>query len=98
MLEQSREDLAAIFWREIQVALDFEAPMPSWQVIKEKRATFVASPAEDAKRPQPSTQWRNLYLAGDFTASVLPATIECAIRSGFRAAELAVAAKRRLIH
>jgi squalene-associated FAD-dependent desaturase len=98
MLEQSREDLAAIFWREIQFALDFEAPMPAWQVIKEKRATFAASPAEDAKRPQPSTQWRNLYLAGDFTASALPATIECAIRSGFRAAELVGAAKRRSMH
>ena len=98
MLEHSREDLAAIFWREIQIALDFEAPMPSWQVIKEKRATFAASPAEDAKRPQPSTQWRNLYLAGDFTASALPATIECAIRSGFRAAELVGAAKRGSIH
>jgi hydroxysqualene dehydroxylase len=98
MLEQSREDLAAIFWREIQVALDFEALMPSWQVIKEKRATFAASPAEDAKRPQPLTQWRNLYLAGDFTASDLPATIECAIRSGFRAAELVDEAKRRSFH
>jgi hydroxysqualene dehydroxylase len=98
MLEQSREDLAAIFWREVQLALDFEAPMPPWQVIKEKRATFAASPAEDAKRPQPVTQWRNLYLAGDFTASALPATIECAIRSGFRAAELVGAAKGRSIH
>jgi squalene-associated FAD-dependent desaturase len=98
MLELSREDLAEIFWREIQLALDFEAPMPCWQVIKEKRATFAASPAEDAKRPPSSTSWRNLYLAGDFTASALPATIECAIRSGFRAAELVGAAKRRAIH
>jgi len=80
--------------------LDFvDGPaMPPWQVIKEKRATFAASPAEDAKRPQPLTQWRNLYLAGDFTASALPATIECAIRSGFRAAELVGAAKGRSIH
>ncbi len=98
MLEQSREDLAAIFWREIQLALDFEAPMPAWQVIKEKRATFAATPAQDALRPPASTQWRNLYLAGDFTASDLPATIECAIRSGFRAAELVGAAQRRSIH
>jgi uncharacterized protein with NAD-binding domain and iron-sulfur cluster len=97
MLEQSREELAAIFWREIQLALDFEAPMPAWQVIKEKRATFAATPAQDAMRPPASTPWRNLYLAGDFTASELPATIECAIRSGFRAAELVGAAKRRSI-
>lgn len=98
MLDHSREELAEIFWREIQIALNFEAPLPPWQVIKEKRATFAASPAEDAKRPQPSTPWRNLYLAGDFTASDLPATIECAIRSGFRAAGLVDAAKRRSIH
>ena len=94
LLERTREDLAETFWREIQIALDFEAPMPAWQVIKEKRATFSASPAQDARRPKPTTAWRNLFLAGDYTAGSLPATIEFAIRSGFRAAELVGAAKR----
>ena len=91
---QSREELAEIFWREIQIALGFEAPMPAWQVIKERRATFAASAAEDARRPKPTTRWRNLFLAGDFTAGELPATIEFAIRSGFRAADLAAVSAR----
>jgi squalene-associated FAD-dependent desaturase len=94
LLERTREDLADIFWREIQSALGFEAPMPAWQVIKERRATFAATPAQDARRPKPTTSWRNLFLAGDYTAGELPATIEFAIRSGFRSAELVGAAKR----
>jgi squalene-associated FAD-dependent desaturase len=98
LLERSREDLADMFWREIQVALNFEAPMPAWQVVKERRATFAGSPAQDARRPSPSTRWRNLFLAGDFTKGELPATIEFAIRSGFRAAELVETAKRGQNH
>ncbi|MGD9847451.1 MAG: FAD-dependent oxidoreductase, partial [Variibacter sp.] len=47
-----------------------------------------ATPEENAKRPGPATRWRNLFLAGDWTATNLPATIEGAIRSGHRAAEL----------
>jgi hydroxysqualene dehydroxylase len=94
MLEESREEMAEVFWREIQIALDFAAPMPPWQVIKERRATFAASPAQVARRPEPTTRWRNLFLAGDFTAGELPATIEFAIRSGFRAADLAGSANQ----
>jgi squalene-associated FAD-dependent desaturase len=88
LLDTSREKLAATFWREIEEAIGLSAPLPRWQVIKEKRATFAALPSEDAKRPPAVTAWRNLILAGDFTATGLPATIEGAIRSGFRAAEL----------
>ena len=59
------------------------------RIVKEKRATFAATPAQDALRPQAQTRWRNLHLAGDWTQTGLPATIEGAIRSGERAAELA---------
>jgi squalene-associated FAD-dependent desaturase len=97
LLEMPREALAELFWREIQAATGFVAPLPAWQVIKEKRATFAALPSEEAKRPQPETSWRNLVLAGDYTATGLPATIEGAIRSGFRAADL-VKARGRSIH
>ena len=45
-------------------------------------------PAEERKRPGATTEWSNLWLAGDWTATGLPATIEGAIRSGQRAAEL----------
>jgi len=62
--------------------------LPPWQIVRERRATFSATPAQDAKRPGPATGWRNLILAGDWTDTGLPATIEGAIRSGNRAAEI----------
>ena len=58
------------------------------EIVRERRATFAALPAEDAKRPGPFTRWTNLMLAGDWTATGLPATIEGSIRSGDRASEL----------
>ena len=48
-------------------------------MIRLRRATFAATPAEDAKRPDAATQWPNLVLAGDWTQTGLPATIEGAI-------------------
>ena len=53
-----------------------------------ERATFAATPAEDKKRPDAETRWKNLFLAGDWTQTGLPATIEGSIRAGHRAAEL----------
>ena len=64
-----------------------QARTPPWQIVRERRATFAALPREDAKRPEARTRWNNLLLAGDWTATGLPATIEGAIRSGNRAAE-----------
>ena len=93
LLERSREELAEVFWREIQLALGISATLPAWQVIKEKRATFAALPEEDARRPSAKTAWANLFLAGDYTATGLPATIEGSIRSGFLAARLAMGAR-----
>jgi hydroxysqualene dehydroxylase len=71
--------------------------LPPWQIVRERRATFAATPAQDAKRPGAETQFRNLALAGDWTNTGLPATIESAIRSGNRAADLVArpAASRR---
>ena len=89
-----REELARRFWDEIQRAYGFTAPMPAWQVVKEKRATFAATPAQDALRPQAQTRWSNLLLAGDWVQTGLPATIEGALRSGETAAGLAIAAQR----
>jgi uncharacterized protein with NAD-binding domain and iron-sulfur cluster len=64
--------------------------MPPWQIVKEKRATFAATPEQDALRPNAATEYANLVLAGDWTQTGLPATIEGAIRSGHKAAELAL--------
>jgi uncharacterized protein with NAD-binding domain and iron-sulfur cluster len=58
--------------------------------VKERRATFLASPEQLKRRPRQLTRWRNLLLAGDYVDTGLPATIEGAIRSGFVAAGLAI--------
>lgn len=89
-----REELARTFWDEIQRAYGFTASLPAWQIVKEKRATFAATPEQDAKRPPAQTRWPNLLLAGDWTQTGLPATIEGALRSGEKAAGLAIAAQR----
>ncbi|MCP5412153.1 MAG: FAD-dependent oxidoreductase [Alphaproteobacteria bacterium] len=89
IVDKSREDLAALLWADVAKALDMDAPLPPWQIVKEKRATFAATPAQDARRPGAATRWRNLFLAGDWTATGLPATIEGALRSGETAATLA---------
>lgn len=56
-------------------------------VLREPDATFVADPEAESLRPGPATPIQGLYLAGDWTATGLPATIEGAVRSGLRAAE-----------
>ncbi len=88
LIDRDREELARLFWGEVSVALGIDAPLPRWQIVKEKRATFAATPDQDAKRPPARTRWRNLFLAGDWTQTGLPATIEGAIRSGETAAGL----------
>jgi uncharacterized protein with NAD-binding domain and iron-sulfur cluster len=55
-------------------------------VLREADATFTSDPAAEARRPGPDTPVRGLYLAGDWTDTGLPATIEGAVRSGRRAA------------
>lgn len=94
LADDDREGLAARFWADIQRAYGVDVAMPPWQIVKEKRATFAATPAQDARRPPARTRWRNLFLAGDWTQTGLPATIEGALRSGERAAALAVGAQR----
>ncbi len=82
------EAIAARIWQDVRTALGRSDAMPAVRVIKERRATFAATAAEEARRPGPRTRLRNLALAGDWTATGLPATIEGAVRSGRTAAEL----------
>ena len=88
LIDTPREDLAKRIWNEVARVTGLPATLPPWQIVRERRATFAATPAEDAKRPGAATRWRNLVLAGDWTDTGLPATIEGAIRSGNRAADL----------
>jgi squalene-associated FAD-dependent desaturase len=89
IVDLDRRVLAEMLWRDVARTLDLgDAPLPVWQVVKEKRATFAATPAQDAKRPPARTTLANLALAGDWTQTGLPATIEGALRSGETAAAL----------
>jgi squalene-associated FAD-dependent desaturase len=64
-------------------------------VIRERHATLSLTPAADARRPTVETSLPNLFLAGDWVQTGLPATIEGAVQSGRRAAELAWSVRPR---
>lgn len=89
-----RAELADTLWREVSQIAGLPDAMPRWQVVRERRATFAATPAQNRLRPPSQTAFENLLLAGDWTATGLPATLEGAVRSGFRAAELITQAMR----
>jgi len=91
LMDSPRERLAADLWREVAALTGLSDDLPSWRIIKERRATFAATPQENARRPPSRTAWRNLLLAGDYVQTGLPATIEGAVRSGHAAARLLVA-------
>ncbi len=90
LVDAPAEELAPRLWDDVARAYGLGARrMPAWRVIKERRATFRATPAQLRRRPPARTRWRNLLLAGDYVDTGLPATIEGAIRSGLAAATLA---------
>jgi squalene-associated FAD-dependent desaturase len=88
LLDTPRESLAAEIWREVAALSGLDPQLPLWQIVKERRATFAATPMQDAKRPAARTRWANVALAGDWTQTGLPATIEGAVRSGYEAASV----------
>jgi hydroxysqualene dehydroxylase len=94
-VETSREELARAIWKDVAKLTGTNGDMPPWHIVKERRATFAALPEENAKRPGTETQLANLFLAGDWTATGLPATIEGAILSGKTAADAMLAKQRR---
>ncbi|CAG4928983.1 unnamed protein product, partial [Acidocella sp. C78] len=85
-LGQDTDELAAEVWADLRRGFGLPRTIPPYRVVKEKRATFAATPAQLARRPEARTALANLILAGDYTATGLPSTIEGAIRSGGSAA------------
>jgi squalene-associated FAD-dependent desaturase len=88
LVDMPREELAQAIWRDVCKAGGVSGDLPPWQIVRERRATFEATPEQNALRPGPVTSLKNLFLAGDWTATGLPATIEGSVRSGDRAADL----------
>ena len=86
--EQSKEELVRVAWEDVCQVLPraSAATVVHSLVIKEKRATFIPAPGLESFRPQTQTAFSNFYLAGDWTATGYPATIEGAVMSGQHAA------------
>jgi uncharacterized protein with NAD-binding domain and iron-sulfur cluster len=89
LAEEPSETLAPKLWADVAAALELpREPLPPHRIVKEKRATFVQTPANLPRRPPARTALANLVLAGDWTDTGLPATIEGSVRSGHTAAHL----------
>jgi squalene-associated FAD-dependent desaturase len=96
MVDDPARTIAAAVWPNVVDALGLDArlkdTLPAYRVVKEKRATFTANARQEMRRPNArAEQATNLSLAGDWTATGLPATIEGAIRSGRAAADILLA-------
>ncbi len=87
LAERPADEVAARVWGDAVRALDLRGTPLATRVIKEKRATLFHSAEVEALRPPPKAG-PNLVLAGDWTATGLPCTLEGALRSGSRAAEV----------
>jgi squalene-associated FAD-dependent desaturase len=94
LVDMPREQLAQAIWLDICKAAGVHGELPAWQIVRERRATFEATPEQNALRPGAVTKWKNLFLAGDWTDTGLPATIEGSVRSGDRAAGLVLAMRQ----
>ena len=94
LIDGPREELAKTIWNEVARITGLTAELPPWQIVRERRATFEATPEQNALRPGAVTAQKNLFLAGDWTDTGLPATIEGSVRSGNRAADLVTAMRQ----
>jgi squalene-associated FAD-dependent desaturase len=83
IVDKSAEELAQLLWRDVAQLYGFDAgTLPPYRIVKEKRATFAATPDQIIRRPKIETRHQNLVLCGDWTNTKLPSTIEGSIRSG----------------
>jgi len=93
LTEMPRADVIELALKELKEFFPraAEANLERAHVVKEVRATFSAAPGLESKRPLNRTAIPNLFLAGDWTQSGWPATMEGAVRSGYLAAEAVLA-------
>ena len=88
LIHHDKAVLARMLWKDVALALQIkDNDLPPCRVIKEKYATFRQTPDNELCRPGTATALKNVFLAGDWTDTRLPASIEGAIRSGFAAAQ-----------
>jgi zeta-carotene desaturase len=89
LLQKPRQEIIDLCSKEVQQALPAarDAQLVKATVIKEAAATFSPEPGVDRWRPKQETSVKPLFLAGDWTATGWPATMEGAVRSGYLAAE-----------
>jgi zeta-carotene desaturase len=89
LVEKSRAEIIEMAVRELGEFFPavHEAHLTKATVIKEVHATFSPAPGSDAFRPSHVSPWPKLFLAGDWTATGWPSTMEGAVRSGYGAAE-----------
>jgi squalene-associated FAD-dependent desaturase len=87
--ERSRQEIIDLALKELREFFPAarEAKLIKSTVIKEVNATFSPIPGIDRYRPASATPWPRIFLAGDWTATGWPATMESAVRSGYIAAE-----------
>ncbi len=89
LIDKSRSEIVDLALSEVREFFPAarEANLVKSAVIKEVNATYSPRPGIDAFRPTPVTNWPRVFLAGDWTATGWPATMEGAVRSGYLAAE-----------
>jgi len=89
LIDKSRSEIVDLALREVREFFPAAgaATLVKSTVIKEVNATYSPRPGIDAHRPGTATAWPRVFLAGDWTATGWPATMEGAVRSGYIAAE-----------
>jgi zeta-carotene desaturase len=94
LIDKSRPEIVDLALKEVREFFPAarDAALLKSAVIKEVHATYSPRPGIDAHRPPQSTAWPRVFLAGDWTATGWPATMEGAVRSGYLAAETLVRA------
>ncbi len=94
LVQKSRQEIIDLCCRELAEVLPAtrDARLRKATVIKEINATFSPAPGVDRWRPAQKTSVNNLFLAGDWTRTSWPSTMEGAVRSGYLAAEALLAA------